>query len=230
MLLLSGSTFAQTTAPGLGSWTVLNLRGKVKGNFYFMFETQARSNRFYNQFFYHEIKGGFGYNINQRFSVFVGTGKYDTYTPGGNFLKPRTADEVRTWFEGTIKDNIGRLFFEHRYRIEQRFFTTGYRNRFRYRLGIAVPLNHKKMETKTVYLSTFNEVFLTNREPYFERNRFFLGGGYRLSPVTIQAGWVNQLDYKLSSGGVAKNFFQLTLSIEIGGKKEDPTRLPFGED
>lgn len=227
LMLLSIGTFAQTTSPGLGSWTVLNLRGKVWGPFYFMFETQARSDRFYNQFFYHEFKGGFGINLNKRFALFVGTGKYDSYTKGGNFMRPNTANEVRVWQEATIKDNIGRVFLEHRFRIEQRYFTTGYRNRFRYRLGIAVPINHKKMETKTFYLSTFNELFLTNTEPYFERNRFFLGCGYRVKPVTIQAGWVNQLDYKLSTGGVAKNFMQLTISIDFG--KEPPTRLPFEE-
>lgn len=230
LLLTNIGTFAQTTAPGLGSWTVLTLRGKIKSNIYYLFETQARSNRFYNQFFYHEFKGGLGVNVNKRFSLFIGSGKYDTYTPGGNFKRPATANEVRVWQEAIIKDNIGRVFLENRFRIEQRFFTTGYRNRFRYRLGIAVPINNKKMETKTFYLSTFNELFLTNTEPYFERNRFFLGCGYRILPLTIQAGWINQLDYRLTTGGVAKNFVQLTFSIEIGGKKEDPARLPFGED
>jgi hypothetical protein len=228
-LLLTGfGAYAQTTSPGLGSWTALNLRGKISGPFYFMFETQARSDAFYNKFFYHEFKGGGGLNLNKSFAIFAGVGKYDTYTKnGGNFEGPRTANEVRTWFEGTIKDHIGRVFFEHRFRIEQRFFTTGYRNRFRYRLGIAVPINHKKMEDKTFYLSTFNELFLTNTEPYFERNRFFVGAGYRIKPATIQLGWVNQLDYKLTTGGVAKNFLQLTISIDFG--KEPPTRLPFEE-
>lgn len=214
------------TEPGLGSWTVLNLRGKIAGPFYFMFETQARSQQFYNKFFYHEFKGGAGINLNKRFALFVGVGKYDTYTKGGNFMRPKTANEVRLWQEGTIKDNIGRVFFEHRFRIEQRFFTTGFRNRFRYRLGIAVPLNHSKMENKTVYLSTFNELFLTNKAPFFERNRYFLGAGYRTKPVTIQAGWVNQFDYKLDSR-LAKNFFQITFTFDLG--KEPPTRLPFEE-
>lgn len=229
MVSAVSAAFAQTTSPGLGSWTSINLRGKVKGAFYFMFEAQTRSESFYNKFFYHEFKGGIGLNLNKRFAIFAGVGKYDTYTKGGEFAGPRTANEVRTWFEGTIKDNIGRLFLEHRYRIEQRFFTTGYRNRFRYRLGIAIPLNHKKMETKTVYISTFDELFLTNTTPYFERNRFYIGAGYRINPVTVQAGWVNQLDYKITTGGVAKNFFQLTISVDFGGKNSTPTRLPFEE-
>lgn len=226
VIILALSANAQTTAPGLGSWTALNLRGKIGGPFYFMFEAQARSDDFYHNFFYHEYKGGAGLNLNKRFAIFVGVGKYDTYTKGGNFMRPLTANEVRTWFEATIKDNIARVFFEHRFRIEQRFFTTGYRNRFRYRLGIAVPINHAKMENKTVYLSTLNELFLTNTEPYFERNRFFLGAGYRTKPVTVQLGWVNQFDYK-NLTGVAKNFLQLTISIDFG--KEPPTRLPFEE-
>lgn len=214
------------TEPGLGSWSVLNLRGKVWGPFYFMFETQTRSSKFYNHFFYHEFKGGLGINLNKRFALFVGTGKYDTYTKGGNYQLPRTADEVRLWQEATIKDNIKRVFFEHRFRIEQRFFTTGFRNRYRYRLGIAVPINKPKMDNKTFYVSTFNELFLTNVAPYFERNRFFVGGGYRIKPATIQVGYVNQLDYKFTSN-TNKNFFQLTVTIDFG--KEPPTRLPFEE-
>lgn len=217
----------QVTDPGLGSWTVLNLRGRIGGPFYFLLETQTRSLQFYNKFFYHEFKGGAGINLNKRFNLFVGLGKYDSYTRGGNFMLPRTADEVRLWQEGTIKDDIGRLFFEHRFRAEQRFFTTGYRNRFRYRLGLAVPINKKKIENKTFYFSAFNEIFLTNLAPHFERNRFFMGAGYRIKPLTLQVGWVNQYDYKIDNP-YAKNFLQLTLSFDL--MKETPSGLPFGED
>ncbi len=227
LLALYGN--AQTTAPGLGSWTVLNLRGKIKGRFNFTLETQTRSLKFYNQFFYYEYKGGVSYNINNTFTVFAGVGKYNTYTAGGNFKRPMLANEVRSWFEATMKQNVSRFFFEHRYRIEQRFFTTGYRNRFRYRLALAVPLNKPTLGYNTFYLSTFNELFLTNNAPFFERNRFYIGAGYRFSLLTLQLGWVNQFDYKPSIA-TNKNFLQLTLGFEIRKKSDSPAVLPFNED
>lgn len=216
--------------PGLGSWTVLNLRGTIKGKFRYMAEAQLRSTKFYNNFFYYEYKGGVSYRINKSFSFLTGIGKYNNYTVGGNFMRPLTGDEIRLWEEVTMHHDISRLFFEHRYRIEQRFFTTGYRNRFRYRLGIAIPINNKVIANKTVYTTLYNEVFFTNKGPYFERNRFFAGMGFRLSPVTIQLGWINQLDYTIQKQTI-RNFLQFTLSFEIKGKaKSQPEILPLNED
>jgi len=71
-----------------------------------------------------------------------------------------------------------RLKFEYRYRAQQQWTSNGFRNRFRYRLNTILPLKKKKVEPKTFYLNASNEIFYTDRAPYFERNRLFLGGGY----------------------------------------------------
>lgn len=214
----------------LGSWNVINTRLVLSDKWGVFNELQLRSQSFYANHFYYEVKGGASYSINRNFSFLLGAGKYLTYTDGGSFKKPVSADEFRFWQQLTMNHYLERIKFEHRYRIEQRWFKTGYRNRFRYRLNTAVPINKKKMEPGTFYTAAFNELFFTNKAPYFERNRFFAGIGYQLSKYFIvQPGYVYQYDYR-NNEGAGKHFFQLTLMIEIDGHKDKSEKIPGNVD
>ena len=180
--------------------------------------------------FYYEMKGGVSYYFSKNFSVLVGAGRYITYSDPGTFTKPITGNEFRLWQQLTMNNYLAQVKFEHRYRVEQRWFKTGYRNRYRYRLNAAVPLGHKKIEPGTFYLSAFNEVFFTNKAPYFERNRFFSGVGYQFNNyITLQPGYVYQFDYR-NSVGAGKHFFQLTLMFDIDGSKNPYERIPTNLD
>lgn len=236
LLLATGLLFcvsAKAQQKNLGSWNVINTRLSLSKHWSVFNELQLRSQSFYNNHFYYEVKGGVSYNLNKNFSVLVGTGKYITYDSedGGNFEKPITANETRVWQQLTMNHYLERIKFEHRYRVEQRFFTTGFRNRFRYRLNAMVPLNKGGMEPGAFYLASFNEIFLTNKAPYFERNRFFIGCGYQISkPLIIQPGYVYQYDFKNTNTGVGKHFFQLTLMIDLDDIEDAIPRLPTTVD
>jgi len=83
------------------------------------------------------------------------------------------------------------------------------------------------MEAGTLYATGWDEIFLTNLQPHFERNRFFLGLGYEVSdPFTIQAGLLNQYDYRLAVAPLTKNFFQLSLLFDIKTTKSGRERQP----
>ena len=76
-------------------------------------------------------------------------------------------------------------------------------------------------------LSVSNELFFTNVEPYFERNRFHLAFNYKLSKLTtIQAGYLHQFDYKINDE-TGKDFLQVGLYLEFSrlkngsGKKDE---------
>lgn len=231
VVVCTGSVLGQTK--NLGSWNVINTRLSLSKNWSVFNELQLRSQSFYNDHFYYEVKGGVSYNINKNFSLLVGTGKYITYDAeqDGNFQKPVTANETRFWQQLTMNHYLEQLKFEHRYRVEQRWFTTGYRNRFRYRLSTAVPINKKSIEPGAFFFTTFNEIFLTNKAPYFERNRFFIGVGYEISkPLIIQPGYVYQFDYKNDHTGSGKHFFQLTLIIDLDDIEDAIPRLPSTVD
>ncbi len=213
-----------------GSWNVINTRLTLAPKFEIFNELQLRSQSFYNNHFYYEVKGGISYFINKNFSFLAGIGKYVTYSDPGSFTKPVSANEFRFWQQLTMNNYLERIKFEHRYRVEQRWFDTGYRNRFRYRLNAAIPLNGTKIEPKTFYVAAFEELFLTNKAPYFERNRVFAGIGYQISPYfSVQPGYVYQYDYR-NNVGAGKHFFQLTLMIDIDGNKNPNERIPGNLD
>jgi hypothetical protein len=228
LLLTSQIAFSQKS--DFGSWNVINTKLVLSERWSIHQELQLRSQSFYDNYYYYEIKGGVGFSINKNLGVLLGTGKYVTYSDGGDFVKPVTADEIRFWQQVTMNHYFGRLKVEHRYRAEQRWFQNAYRNRFRYRLNFAFPINHNKIGPKTFYVSSFDEIFLTNKAPYFERNRFFAGIGYQFNKwLTIQPGYVNHYDYK-NNVAQGKNFFQLTIGFEIDAHKDPKEKMPGNHD
>lgn len=229
LLCLSGSLFSQQSH--LGSWNVITTKLTLTKHWGVYNELQLRSQSFYDHHFYYEVKGGVSYSVNKNFSFLVGTGRYITYTDGGNFKKPVTANEWRLWEQLTMNQYLERIKFEHRYRVEQRWFKTGYRNRFRYRLNMAAPINKKKIGPKTFYATAFDEIFLTNKAPHFERNRFFAGLGYQFSKLlTVQPGYLYQYDYRSNGTHTGKHFFQLTFTIEIDSHKNPNEKIPGNVD
>jgi len=229
LLALSCSAFSQVN--DFGSWSVINTRLNLSPKWSVFNELQLRSQSFYQHFYYYEIKGGVSYAINKNFSFLLGAGKYMTYSDGGNFKEPVVANEFRFWQQVTMNNYLERIKFEHRYRVEQRWLKSGYRNRFRYRLATAVPINQKKMGPKTFYFTAYDEVFFTNIAPYFERNRVFAGVGYPFSKhFTVQPGWLYQFDYRSNNTKVAKHFFQLTMMIELNVKHKPADKIPLNED
>ncbi len=184
-------------------------------------ELQTRTNTLFDEAFYYEVKGGISYDIAKNYTALIGTGRYVTYDYQ-HLDEPPTALETRLWEQMVVNQFLDRIKIEHRYRIEQRFFETGYRNRFRYRLNLAIPLNHRKIDPKTWYVAVFDEIFLNNRAPHFERNRFSLALGYQFTKaLNIQAGWMNQYNYSLTTAG-AKNNLAINVQYRINRKNTKP--------
>ncbi|MBX3241771.1 MAG: DUF2490 domain-containing protein [Chitinophagaceae bacterium] len=220
--------FAQSDR--LGSWSSVNTRVGIVKNWEVFNELQLRSQSFYSDFFYYEVKGGVAYKLNKNFQFLVGTGKYITHSiaEDGSFNKPVTSDETRLWQQLTMNHYLERIKFEHRYRVEQRWISTGYQNRFRYRLNVFVPLNKPSIEKGTVYFSAFNEIFLTNKADYFSRNRAFGGVGYQFNKMLgILPGYVYQFDFdNKNDTGHGKHFFQLNFLINIDDIEETARGIP----
>ncbi len=205
---------------GLGTWNIANFRYSFNKKWSVWSELQTRSNQFYNHFYYHELKAGFQYNLTDAAALLMGTGQYTTYSPGGNFKSPVLTHESRLWQQVTLTNNISRLKLEHRYRIEQRWLTQGYRNRFRYRLSSIVPLNNATLQPHVFYLTAFDEIFLTNQKPHFERNRLYGGAGYQFSKTfTLQCGFITQYDYRAIGTSITNNFLQTLLLFNFKQKE-----------
>jgi hypothetical protein len=155
-------------------------------------------------------------------NVTMGIGSYQTFKEGGNFLTPKNNDELRIWPQITVFQSLGELKIEQRYRAELRFTSSGYRNRFRYRIGLSYPFGNTKNNFKPFVISASNELFFTNKEPYFERNRMALAFNYKPSKSsTIQLGYIHQFDYKINDE-TGRDFLQIGYYIEFNRNTSQP--------
>ncbi len=230
-LFISIQSIAQTT--GLGSWNVLTGKLTFNKKLFTMAEFQVRSQHIYKDFSYYEYKAGIGYNFPKSISTILAMGHYLTYNPliEGDFKDPILNNEFRIWEQFVLENNINRIKIEHRYRIEQRFTSLGYKNRFRYRLNSIIPINHLKVEPKTLFFSAFDEVFINNESPFLEQNRIFIGGGYELNKnITFLGGWINRFDNGGGTNQTWKNFFQLNLILSFDEFKSGREKMPSALD
>lgn len=200
---------------GLGSWNILNAKYTINDKWNVFGEAQLRSLKFYNHFHYYEYKGWAEYSAHKYLKFVLGAGSYQTYKAGGDFVLPKNNDEFRLWPQVVFSQAIGSLKVEQRYRSECRFTSNGYRNRFRYRLGFSYPLGKARNGYKPYQLSASNELFFTDREPYFERNRLVLALNYKPSATTtFQVGYLRQFDYKINDE-IGKDFLQVGIFIDV---------------
>jgi Protein of unknown function (DUF2490) len=199
LLFLSTTFFSFSQDTDLGSWNIVNVKYTADKKWSIFAEAQLRSLKFYDYFHYHEFKGGFNYQIHPNLSLTLAAGEYDTYKEGGNFVSPKNNDEFRIWQQITLSQAIGSVKIEQRYRAEFRFTSNGYRNRFRYRLGISKPFGREKSGYKPFQINANSELFFTTKEPYFERSRSLLSVNYKVTKqVSFQLGYLYQFDYKIN--------------------------------
>ncbi len=206
-------SFAQNNS--LGSWNILNIKYSLSDKWSIFGEGQIRSLKFYDDFHYYEFKGGFNFRAHKNALLSIGSGSYQTYKEGGNFVVPKNNNEFRIWPQLVLTQSIGKLKIEQRYRAELRFTSAGYRNRFRYRLGISYPFGKERDGYVPYQISVTNELFFTDNEPYFERNRLQFGFTYKLSkPLSFQVGYLHQFDYKINDE-TGRDFLQIGCFIEL---------------
>ena len=214
--------FAKTSVAqnfDLGSWNILNLKYNVNSKWSVFGEAQLRSLKFYDNFHYYEYKGGVNYKVHKNANLSLGAGSYQTYKEGGNFVLPKNNGEFRIWPQIIIFQSLGKLKIEQRYRAELRFTSNGYRNRFRYRLGLSYPFGKEKNNYKPYQITASNELFFTDKEPYFERNRMLFAFNYKPSKsTTLQVGYLHQFDYKINDE-TGRDFLQIGYFFELFRKQ-----------
>jgi len=217
IILWSKMTIGQTS--DLGSWKILNLKHTHTDKLSFFGEAQLRSLKFYNNFHYYEYKGGINYKVHKNVKFTLGAGSYQTYKEGGDFVLPKNNDEFRIWPQIILFQSVGQLKIEQRYRAELRWTSNGYRNRFRYRVGASYPFGREQKGYKPFQISASNELFFTDKEPYFERNRLLIAFNYKTSKsTTLQIGYLHQYDYKINDE-TGRDFLVVGLYFDIFRKK-----------
>jgi hypothetical protein len=209
ILLSSTSLFAQD----IGSWNVLDVRKNTDKLISYQLEVQLRSLKFYHNFHYNELNftASYKYKDNLVFSVLIG--KHNTFSEGGNFMKPLLTDEFRQSLQAVTVQRFGFISLENRYRIEQRYFIN--RNpvayRIRYRFGLQASVSN------SIKVQFSNEIFMAvgGSNSIFEKNRILIGLKNKVNRrYEIQLNFLNQID-NIKNDESGKNFIQLVHIINI---------------
>lgn len=205
-------------AQDLGTWNILNIKYSLNDKWSLFGESQIRSLKFYNHFHYYENKLGVEYKIHPEFRLALAFGDYDTYASGGTFVNPKNNDEFRIWPQLLFVHKVGKIKLEQRYRAELRFTLNGYRNRFRYKVGVSYPFGKSEKLKDRFEIGASNEIFFTDKAPYFERNRLQFFFNMKLNEsVSTMVGYLHQFDYQINDE-TGRDFLQLGLSFRLKRK------------
>ncbi len=145
------------------------------------------------------IRTGIGCNLKENNANFlIGY----AYIKSQRYLSDTTSiftEEHRIYQQFIMRQNFGRFFIQHRYRLEERFFTNDTRFRFRYFLGVTIPINKPSMDKNAIYLSAYNELFIHTNSPLYDRNRLYGAIGFVFhKSFRAEIGFMSQLFEKTS--------------------------------
>jgi hypothetical protein len=222
MLLATNYLFAQLnkTVPKIGNWTMFFGQVRLTDKIGIHAEAQFRDYKLFNQPEQILLRTGIVYHINTTSNLTLGYGSVTNFAFNDERFENPTVNENRIWQQLLMKNNIGRFYFEHRYRIEQRWLksqnNTLYRDRMRYLLRMSIPLNKKTIENQTIFLSFYDELFINITSNPFDRNRLFGAVGYQFgNGLNLQLGYMAQT-VNIST----KHYFQTALNYTFDLRKK----------
>jgi Protein of unknown function (DUF2490) len=191
-LFIINLTFSQKSE--VGNWLIYFGNQKINEKWNWLNEVQYRSYDFIcdtNQLI---LRTGIGYNLTENNNnLLLGYGFINTQKYVTNSDEKVSVNEHRIYQQLITKQNFGRFFVQHRYRIEERFIPKNFQMRLRYFLGINIPLNKKAMEKNAIYVSLYNEIFLNSKKPIFDRNRLYGAIGFVIDKnFKLEAGFMDQ--------------------------------------
>lgn len=112
-----------------------------------------------------------------------------------------TVTEIRPVIEATHEVPIGKIFFQNRLRLDNRFFEEDqeksifaesvYVLRFRYRAQFRIPLKRNEENLPVITLRIADEVMLNHTKNTFDQNRIYVSSDFLLSrKFTLETGYI----------------------------------------
>jgi hypothetical protein len=191
LLALPAITIAQES--NLGNWLIYIGNKKLNSKWNIHNEVQYRNYNAIGDLEQLLLRTGVGYNLDEKNNVLLGYGYILSENYIGDSDDKITVNEHRIFQQYISKQNVGSVTLSHRYRFEQRFVEDIFKLRFRYFLGINVPLKKNESGVSPLYLSAYNEIFLNSKSSIFDRNRVYGGLGYILNKnIKLELGYMNQ--------------------------------------
>ncbi len=185
LLALSTSISCFSQASSLGSWYSylgtydLGKRLNVQAN------TQFRFHNILGDWDQYIFRVGTNYKLDPNGKYIAGIGFDYFYNEPyiANTDVKTNFNEFRIYEQFITKQAYKRFYFQHRYRLENRFrVNRDVFFRFRYFLQVKMALNHKQIKPGTFYLALLNEAFWNLQGPkHFDRHWVHYTVGYQLN-------------------------------------------------
>jgi hypothetical protein len=190
---INNSLYSQKSE--IGNWFIYFGNQMINQNWNWHNEIQYRNYDFIGDTNQLLLRTGLGYNLTENNNnvllgyAFVNTHKYIT-----NSEQKQESNEHRIFQQFITKQNFGRFYFFHRYRVEERFLPDDFQVRLRYFLSASIPLNKKTLDKNAIYFSTYNEIFVNTEKPLFDRNRIYAALGFVINKnFKVEAGFMSQI-------------------------------------
>ncbi|GAA0729247.1 hypothetical protein GCM10009430_39250 [Aquimarina litoralis] len=173
----------------LGAWYMYFGTNRITDNLSIHSEAQFRFYEVANTFNQLLLRTGLNYHLTDNAIATIGYGYINTDGTFADIPGEENSNEHRIFEQFILKNKVGKVAFEHRYRLEQRFISTQTddftEHRARYRLQLTYPFNDKW------FLNVYDEVFINLQEPIFGQNRLYGAIGYNIkSNFSIQVGYL----------------------------------------
>ena len=187
-------TLVQSQESEFGNWLIYIGSKKIDQKWNIHHEVQYRNYNAIGDLEQLLLRTGLGYTFNKgKNNVLLGYGYILSENYIANTNDKVSVNEHRIFQQFTNKQKIGAITLNHRYRFEQRFVESDFKMRFRYFLGLNIPLYSKEATKKSYYISAYNEIFLNTKSSIFDRNRVYGGLGYHINKnIRLEAGYMNQ--------------------------------------
>ena len=197
-----------------GSWLMGTSTIRLNQKFGLHAEAQYRDHGIFNEVEQILLRGGVNFHYNPNLIFTAGYGNISGHLPDREYYN-KSINEHRLWEQVILRNTMGRLITEHRYRLEQRWISTNknnsYQDRMRYCLRLTVPINKSKLEERTFFISVYDEIFINFNKNPFDRNRAYAAIGYQFTPlINVQAGYLAQ-----TVNIQTKQFLQLALFYNL---------------
>lgn len=206
ILFIARNINAQNTGENeLGAWYMYFGTNQITDKLSIHTEAQFRYYETTNTFNQLLLRTGLNYHINENAIATIGYGYISTDGTFADIPDEENSNEHRIFEQFILKNKVGSIKFEHRYRLEQRFISTQTddftEHRARYRLQLTYPINDQW------FINVYDEVFINLQEPIFGQNRLYGALGYTIkSNVSIQLGY-------LKNHFTGRNFDRLQLGV-----------------
>lgn len=191
--LYSPLLFAQQS--DVGNWFIYFGNQAISEKWNWHNEIQYRNYNFAGDLEQLLLRTGIGYNITKNNNnLLLGYGYINSQPYLSETDEKISINEHRIFQQFINRHQIGRVFLQHRIRMEERFLPGNLQLRSRYFLALNIPFNQEAVKANTFYLSAYNEIFINAQQEMFDRNRIYGALGYGISKnIRVEAGFMTQI-------------------------------------